>query len=239
MTSGLAFDEGYAAVSDITRMLYLEGDMAGFARAKPLAHPVGTTWSYSSGSAVILGRLFQDTAGPRALALMRERLFEPLGMKSALIETDAHGTLVGSSYMFATPRDWARYAWLLEQQGVWRGEEILPHGYVALMRTPVAASHGQYGAGALWLWGPDPGDSGKNIDPGFGLPGDTFWMSGHDGQSIAIMPSADLVVLRMGLTPHRDHYRPQPLIQAVLRAVGAERTPGSSIQDRGPPRAAR
>ncbi len=219
MSSGLHFDESYGAVSDVTRMLYLEPDMAAFARSQPLDHPPGSFWSYSSGTAVILARIFQDAAGDGALDFVRERLFVPLGMDSATIETDAHGTLVGSSYMYAVARDWARYGQFLLQQGVWRGQALLPAGFVEMMVRPVAASGGQYGHGLLWLWGSEAKTPGENPDHEFGLPGDTFWMVGHDGQSIAIIPSHELVVVRLGMTPSSEGYRPQPLVQALLRAI--------------------
>ncbi len=222
MSSGLHFDEGYAAVSDVTRMLYLEPDMAAFARAQPLDHPVGTVWSYSSGTALILSRLFQDAAGMPGPVFVRTRLFEPLGMRTAIMETDERGTLVGSSYMYASARDWARYGLFLLNEGIWQGQPLLPASYVAMMRTPVAASGGQYGHGQVWLWGSDadPAAPGVNPDRAFDIPSDTFWMEGHDGQSIAIIPSRELVVVRMGLTPHDTGYRPQPLVQAILRALG-------------------
>jgi len=140
-------------------------------------------------------------------------------MQSATIETDERGTLVGSSYMYATARDWARYAELLLQDGVWRGERLLPQGYVAMMASPVAASGGQFGHGLLWRFGSAPPAPGVDPDRAFGIPADTFWMEGHDGQSIAIIPSRTLVVLRMGLTPARDDYQPQPLVQALLDAL--------------------
>jgi CubicO group peptidase (beta-lactamase class C family) len=219
MTSGLRFNEGYGAVSDVTRMLFLETDMAAFARAQPLEHPVGTSWSYSSGTAVILARIFQESVGPAALSWVRERLFDPLGMTSAVIETDAHGTLVGSSYMYATPRDWARYGQFLLQQGTWHGQEILPPGFVTLMTTPAPASGGQYGQGQVWLWGSDAAKPGENPDRAYGIPADCFWMEGHDGQFVAIIPSRALVVVRLGLTPWREHFRPQPLVRALLGAL--------------------
>ncbi len=218
MSSGLKFNEGYGAVSDVTRMLYLEPDMAAFASAQPLAQPIGTVWSYSSGSAVMLSRILQNAAGGDALGLVRHRLFEPLGMTSAVMETDEHGTLVGSSYMYATPRDWARYGVLLAQDGLWQGHEILPRGYVSMMASPVAASGGEYGRGMVWRWTDAP-VPGENPDTAFGIPADTFWMTGHDGQYVAIIPSKQLVILRMGLTPSRDHYQPEALVQAVLRAL--------------------
>jgi CubicO group peptidase (beta-lactamase class C family) len=219
MSSGLRFREEYGATSDVTRMLYLEPDMARFAREQPSEHPAGESWSYSSGTANILSRIAQDAAGPLGAGVAAEKLFKPLGMTTATIETDEYGTLVGSSYMYATARDWARYAQFLLQEGVWRGQEILPRGYVAMMASPVASSGGQYGHGLVWLWGSDALAPGKNPDAAFGIPADTFWMSGHDGQSIAIIRSRELVIVRLGLTPARDHYQPQPLVKAILDAV--------------------
>jgi CubicO group peptidase (beta-lactamase class C family) len=222
MSSGLQWNEAYGAVSDVTGMLYLQPDMAAFARAQPLAHPVGEVWSYSSGTAVILSRIAQESAGEDIFKYIGTRLFEPLGITSATIEPDEHGTPVGSSYMYATARDWAKYGQFLLQDGVWQGQELLPSGYVAMMASPVAASGGQYGKGQTWLWGSDAATPGVNPDAAFGIPADTFWMSGHDGQNIAIIKSRQLVIVRLGLTPYAAGYSPQPLVKAIL---GATRNP--------------
>jgi CubicO group peptidase (beta-lactamase class C family) len=222
MSSGLQWNEAYGAVSDVTSMLYLQPDMAQFARAQPLAHPAGEAWSYSSGTAVILSRIAQDSAGEDLAEFIKARLFAPLGITSATIEQDERGTLVGSSYMYATARDWARYAQFLLQDGVWQGQGLLPSGYVAMMASPVAASRGQYGRGQTWLWGSDAATPGVNPDAAFGIPADTFWMSGHDGQAIAIIKSRQLVIVRLGLTPYSAGYSPQPLVKAILEAT---RTP--------------
>jgi CubicO group peptidase (beta-lactamase class C family) len=219
MSSGLKFNEAYGSVSDVTSMLYLQPDMAGFARAQPLAHGIGELWSYSSGTALILSRIMQDAAGGDGEAFAKERLFKPLGMSSATLELDEHGTLVGSSYMYATARDWARYAQLLLQEGVWQGQQLLPSGYVAMMATPVAASGGQYGHGQVWLWGSDATAPGVNPDAAFGIPADTFWLSGHDGQSIAVIRSRQLIIVRLGLTPESLGYSTQALVKAVLEAT--------------------
>ncbi|HLW25077.1 MAG TPA: serine hydrolase [Steroidobacteraceae bacterium] len=225
MTSGLASNENHGRVSDAARMLFLEPDMAAFAAQHALEHPPGTFWRYSNGSAVMVAHLFQQAAGSEALALVRTRLFEPLGMRSAVIETDEGGTLVGSSYMYATPRDWARFGEFLLEGGAWHGADLLPPGYVAQMRAPVAPSGGQYGAGMVWLRGSDTTAEttatgpGPNPDRGYGLPEDTFWMQGHDGQYVAMIPSRGVVIVRMGVTPGTLGFRPQPLVQAVLRAL--------------------
>jgi CubicO group peptidase (beta-lactamase class C family) len=219
MASGLQFSEDYGDVADVTRMLFLESDMAGFAEAKPLVDEVGKVFSYSSGTAVLLSRLWQDALGDgdKALAWPRVALFDPLGMQSAVLEADEHGTFVGSSYLYATARDWARFGQFLLQEGVWNGEQVLPAGFVAWMREKSPAND-VYGKGQLWLEGPgDEDDPGAGV--AVGLPADTFWMQGHDGQTIAIIPSERLVVVRLGLTPAWFGYRPQKMVAALVKAL--------------------
>lgn len=220
MSSGLHFNEEYGAVSDVTRMLFLEPDMASFVHAQPLEHPAGTTWSYSSGTTVFLSRLWQQAVGAGALAYPHEQLFAPLGMRSATMEADARGNFVGSSYMYATAQDWARYAQFLLQDGVWNGQRLLPEGFVTMMSRTVEASHGEYGQGQVWRHGPKGKSAqGQNPDTPFHLPTDAYWMLGHDGQSIAIVPSQDLVVVRLGLTPSKLYYQPQALLAAILKTI--------------------
>ncbi|WFP73327.1 serine hydrolase [Mesorhizobium sp. WSM4906] len=219
MSSGLEFNEDYGDVADVTRMLYLEPDMAGFADAKPLSGEVGKVFSYSSGTAVMLSRLWQDAIGDKAKALAwpRTALFEPLGMHSAVLETDEQGTFVGSSYLYATAHDWARFGQFLLQGGVWNGAQILPAGFVDWMRQPAPASK-VYGKGQVWIEG--PGDEGSpGAGAAAGLPKDTYWMEGHDGQTVAIIPSEQLVVVRLGLTPAKLGYRPQTMVAALVKAL--------------------
>jgi CubicO group peptidase (beta-lactamase class C family) len=224
MTSGLRWNEGYGTVSDVTRMLYLEGDMANFAASLPAEAAPGKMFNYSSGSSVLASRGWQNQVGPteEALAWPYVNLFQPLGMASAVLEADAAGTYVGSSYLYANARDWARFGLLLAQRGAWQGQSILPAGFVDWMVTPVPASMApwgkpEYGQGSVWLHGPSAGTpEGENPDAGFTLPADTFWMLGHDGQSIAVVPSRGLVVVRLGLTPSKLGYKPQALLEKLL-----------------------
>ncbi|WP_027051084.1 serine hydrolase domain-containing protein [Mesorhizobium erdmanii] len=219
MSSGLEFNEDYGDVADVTRMLYLEPDMAGYAESKPLAAEVGKVFSYSSGTAVMLSRLWQDAIGDKAKALTwpRSALFEPLGMHSAVLETDEQGTFVGSSYLYATAHDWARFGQFLLQGGVWNGNQILPVGFVDWMREPAPASK-VYGKGQLWIEAPgDEGNPGAGVAAG--LPRDTYWMEGHDGQTVAIIPSEQLVIVRLGLTPAKHGYRPQTMVGALVKAL--------------------
>jgi CubicO group peptidase (beta-lactamase class C family) len=146
----------------------------------------------------------------------RQALFKPLGMSSAVLEVDARGTFAGSSYLYATARDWARFGQFLLQDGVWNGQRLLPDGFARAMRTPTQSSGGKYTQGQAWLAAPG-GDTSAEA----GLPEDTFWLEGHDGQSMAIVPSADLVFVRMGLTPGRLGYKPQLMLKELLAALPA------------------
>jgi CubicO group peptidase (beta-lactamase class C family) len=226
MSSGLAFNEEYGDVTDVTRMLYLEPDMAAFARDKPLKGEVGKVFNYSSGTAAMLSRIWQDKLGDEATALSypQAALFGPLGMTSAVLEADEAGTYAGSSYLYATARDWARFGTMLGNGGALNGNQILPAGFVNIMRDPAPASDIGYGAqytqGQMWLRGPSAGvKEGTDPDIGFNLPADAVWLLGHDGQAICIIPSRQIVVLRMGYTPSKLGYKPQALVQRLLAVL--------------------
>ncbi|MEM1377958.1 MAG: serine hydrolase, partial [Pseudomonadota bacterium] len=102
MASNLEWNESYGSVSDVTRMLFLENDMAGFVAAQPIdadqPNAIGKVFNYSSGTTVLLSRIWQDAIGNEvdAVAFPTKALFEPLGMTSAVKEMDASGTYVGS-----------------------------------------------------------------------------------------------------------------------------------------------
>src|SRR5690606_15580396 len=115
---------------------YLEPDMAAFAADKPLVAATGERFSYSSGTTTLLSRIWQNAFVDQedALAWPRSALFEPLGMNSAVLEVDARGTFVGSSYLYATGRDWVRFGEFLRNDGAWGGQHLLPEGFVAWMR---------------------------------------------------------------------------------------------------------
>jgi CubicO group peptidase (beta-lactamase class C family) len=132
-------------------------------------------------------------------------------MTSAVLEPDARGTFVGSSYMYATARDWARFGLFLLQNGNWNGEQILPPDFVTFMRTPTKASNGRYGAGHVWTkFGKDGGPS---------LPADAYWLQGHDGQTAMLVPSLGLAVVRLGLTPSNSGYDVRMLEAKIVEAV--------------------
>ncbi len=190
MNSGLEWNEDYGNLSDVTIMLHKEGDMAGYTAQKPLEYPAGTHWKYSSGTtnlaSLMLRRSFPSDAG--YWRYPREALFNPVGMTSAVCEMDASGTFTGSSYVYATMRDYARFGLLYLNEGNWMGKQLLPKDWVHYTVSPAEGSDGKYGA-FFWL-----NLSGDQPD----VPRDTYMCKGHDGQYIFIIPSRQLVVVRTG-----------------------------------------
>ena len=202
MSSGLAWTETYGEqpVADVNRMLYLEPDMARFAAGQPLATAPGTAFLYSSGSTNILCRIMRGLFASREeyLAFPHRALFERIGFRDAAWGTDSSGTIVGSSYLFATARDFARFGMLCLADGVWQGGRILPEGWMEWATTPTPTDpNAEYGAG-FWL-NRDPIDTTRTrAYPQ--LPADFFYANGHQGQMIGVIPSRKLVVVRLGMT---------------------------------------
>ncbi len=154
MTSGLSFNEDYAdQSSDIIQMLFVQSDEARFAASKPLVSSPGTRWSYSGGTSNIIALVMRQQFDEEKdyLSLPHERLFKPLGMRSAVLEPDSAGTFIGASFMYASARDWARLGLLFLRDGVWHGRRLLPEGWVAYTLTPTQRSpNAEYGA-HVWL----------------------------------------------------------------------------------------
>jgi CubicO group peptidase (beta-lactamase class C family) len=195
MSSGLRFVEDYVPdhPSDVIEMLWGKGkeDVAHFAASFPLEHKPGSFYSYSSGTSNIVSRCIARAIGAYGADFehfMRERLFDPIGMTTADPKFDAAGTFIGSSFCFATPRDFARFGLLYLRDGVWDGKRILPRGWVDYARTPTwqqPTEDGPYGA-HWWL--------------GLGGPG-SFSAVGYDGQYTLAIPDLDMVIVRHGKTP--------------------------------------
>jgi len=216
-SSGLAFDERYGPWNDATRMLFLRADMGAYAASFPLAHPPDGVWSYSSGTSNILARILRDTLGGELEARVRyarERLFDPADMRTAFFEPDASGSFVGSSFVFASARDWARFGQLHLQDGRWAGSRILPEGWVEYATTPTPASGGRYGA-HWWLNAADPEGASPRMWPS--LPPEVYAARGHSGQYLVVDPTAELVVVRLGLS------QSEAVDEGVEELVGAVR----------------
>jgi CubicO group peptidase (beta-lactamase class C family) len=222
MSSGLAFAEVYAPLQDATDMLFGSYDCAAFAAAKPLGSPPDSQWYYSSGTANVLARIVRQTVErdtPYYYRFIHDRLFDKIGMYSAIVEPDASGTFVGSSYAFATPRDWARFGLLYLQDGVWQGERILPAGWVAYSTTATpAAPEGKYGA-LFWLNAGSAEHPEKRRWPD--VPRDAYAAEGFQEQKVIVVPSRKLVLVRFGATSDRSAWDTNGFISEVIAALPA------------------
>ena len=211
MQSGLQWNENYGNRSDVNLMLHREADMGLYALSMPLAHEPGTHWYYSSGATNIVMRYLRGKfpSDEAFLSYMRERLFAPLSISNPHFEPDMNGTPVGSSYLYVTARDYARFGQLFLDDGCIGDRRILPEGWVDYTVTPASASEGRYGA-FFWL-------NRSRVCPD--VPEDMFSCNGHDGQQIYIVPSKDLVVVVLGYSP-----KPHKVVDfnALLRDIIAE-----------------
>lgn len=196
MSSGLDWVENYSGPSGATNMLFKKKDMGIYAASVPAKLTPGETFYYSSGTTNIISRIVRDKVGDENYyRFPYEELLHKIGMKSIVIEPDAGGTFVGSSYSFATARDWARFGLLYLNDGVWNGERILPEGWVKYSSTPtVGAPLGEYGA-QFWLNAGAKGNPEKRMYPD--VPADLYWADGFEGQNVFILPSKKLVVVKL------------------------------------------
>jgi CubicO group peptidase (beta-lactamase class C family) len=209
MRSGLEFVEDYVddGVSHVIDMLFGSGkdDVAGYASRFALVAGPGTLWNYSSGTSNILSRIVGEVVGGGEWgmrAFMQRRLFGPLGMSSADPRFDAAGTFIGSSFLYATARDFAKFGLLYLHDGMCSGQRLLPPGWADHASTPTPVpTEEPYGYGAhWWLWPREPG---------------SFAAHGFEGQRLVVLPRRDLVVVRLGRT--LEHQRPG--LDAALRAI--------------------
>lgn len=197
-TTGLDFNETYNGPSDVTNMLFKKGDMAAFTARRPLKYEPGTFFNYSSGNSNILSRIIRHVVGEKEYAAFPYRaLFYKTGMYSMLLEPDASGTYVGSSYCYATARDYARFGLLYYNNGKWNGEQLFPENWVNETTRPFAADKLHRYGFQFWLNGPDEKDTAVSRYPD--VPSDMFYADGFNGQSIYVIPSRKLVIVRLGL----------------------------------------
>jgi CubicO group peptidase (beta-lactamase class C family) len=221
MRSGLLFVEDYvdAGVSHCLEMLYGEGadDMAAYAASLPLIHEPGSVWNYSSGTTNIIARIVGDAVGggrEGMEAFLRDRLFAPTGMHSAIPKFDTVGTFVGSSYVYATARDFGKFGELYRNDGVAaatpgsEGARVLPAGWRDHARTKTAHDDEidlDYGA-QWWMW---PAFAGS------------FACHGYEGQHVVVLPDSELVVVHLGKTPSDTSSLLDAQLTAIFRAAAA------------------
>lgn len=192
MTSGLDVVEDQSGADPNTRMLFVEPDAAAFAAKRGLKAAPGTQWEYMSGSTVLASRVVFEASGGTLESnqrFIREALLMPLGASSFILESDTAGTFIGSSFAIATAYDWAKFGQLYLDDGVWDEKRLLPQGWreYVTRHTPQSGAN-SYGAG---FWTIEHSDLE-------GLPKDTFYANGFQGQYVIVVPSRSLVIVRLG-----------------------------------------
>ena len=192
MNSGLEWEENYSTICDATNMLFQEKDMSRSQLVKPAAFKPNTNWNYSSGTTNLLSGILrkQFKTQQEYLDFWYTDLIDRIGMNSMVIETDMKGNFVGSSYGWATTRDWAKFGLLYLHKGNWNGDQVFDESWAKYVATPTNGSKGDYG-GHFWL-----NAGGRYPD----APRDLYSCNGFQGQKVFIIPSLDLVIVRMGLT---------------------------------------
>jgi CubicO group peptidase (beta-lactamase class C family) len=191
MNSGLQWVEDYTTISDVSKMLFQASDMTRSQLEKPAEYKPNMRWNYSSGTTNLLSGILrkQFKTHQEYLDFWYSALIDKIGMNSMVIETDMAGNYVGSSYGWATTRDWSKFGLLYLHKGNWNGEQIFNESWEKYTSTPTNRSEGRYG-GHFWL---NAGGSFRDV------PRDMYYCSGFQGQMVVIIPSLDLVVVRMGL----------------------------------------
>jgi len=223
ITSGLAIAQTGSGFDLASPMLYTERDMAGYAEAARLESTPGTNVSYSDASTVIVSRIIRDAVGGTGQDVQRfaqTELFAPLGMQGVVMEADATGTPVGSTFILAAARDWARFGLLLVNDGVIAGKRILPEGWVQYSaRSTLGTSY----AAGFWTNRTSEPFALRRVRAG--MPCDAFFASGNLGQRVYVMPSSKLVIVRLGITqqfPDFDIVADIRLIREVLAAYNIQ-----------------
>ncbi|MBS9463555.1 serine hydrolase [Flagellimonas sp. 389] len=191
MQSGLAWEEDYTKISDVTKMLFLDSDMTQAQKEKEAIAKPTEIWNYSSGTSNLLSGILrqQFRSHQEYLDFPYATLIDKIGMHSMILEADIAGNYVGSSYSWASTRDWARFGQLYLDKGTWNGEQIFSPKWVDYITEPTLHSKGTYGA-HFWL-----NTEGKYPD----APKDLFSCNGYQGQYVFVIPSKNLVVVRTGL----------------------------------------
>ncbi len=217
-SSGLEWSESYFVPTSHFHNMFIKSDDKGaYAIRMKLKHKPGEVFQYSSGSTNILSMIARQAVGDGAYyRLPYEKLFYKIGMNNAILEPDASGTFVGSSYCFASARDWARFGLLYINDGICNGERILPEGWVDYSFTPASSAPlRQYGA-QWWLNAGDVHNPKNSKFPG--LPNESIIADGFENQFIVIVPSQKLVVVRLGVT-HNKNFSIDKLVNGVIKSL--------------------
>ncbi len=196
MTDGLDFSEEYNPGDDATAMLFTAPSSSDYVLQQSLAHEPGTRFNYSSGTANLLSRLYTETLGSPQAAYddFIEAVFKPMAFQNAVFETDASGVFMGSSYFYASARDWARMGQLMLNGGTINGKRIVTENWVARATSPNGSMNSKAYGYQWWL---NRGNENYRFQA---FPEDMYYANGNRQQLVMIFPSLDTVIVRLGWT---------------------------------------
>ncbi|PQJ68704.1 serine hydrolase domain-containing protein [Polaribacter butkevichii] len=207
MNSGLEWDENYEEISDATKMLFLDRDMTKMQENKPLVGKPNETWNYSSGTTNLLSGILRSyfKTHQEYLDFWYSDFIDKIGMNSMLLEADLSGNYVGSSYSWATTRDWGKFGLLYLKNGNWNGEQLFTKKWVDYITTPTPTSDGTYGA-QFWL----------NAENHFkDVPSNMYYADGFQGQRVYVLPDQEMVIVRFGL----KNFDENEFLKGVISAI--------------------
>jgi len=214
MSSGLAFDEAYAPGSDATHMLFTAKNASDVALKSSLEDIPSKTFSYSSGTTNLLTRFMHQQLGNSTQAsvdFLVNEVFVPLGMQHSVFETDSSGIFVGSSYMYASGRDWARLGLLMLNKGSVNGKQLLDPTWVAQAIQPNQSNNDKKYGYQFWL------NAGEDTLRWPKLPADAYAMAGNRRQSVMIIPSQNIIFIRLGWS--KQHYPMESNYRQLLNQI--------------------
>jgi len=215
MTDGLEFSEQYDPGDDATAMLFTEPSASTYALKKPLLHAIGSYFNYSSGTANLLSRLYFERSGGTVQSNYDDfinHIAVPLSFQHSIFETDATGVFVGSSYLYASARDWARLGQMMINDGVLNGHRIVSADWVARSTRP---NNSQNETAYGFQWWLNRGDEQLRWPD---LPEESYAAQGNRQQNMMVIPSADLVIVRLGWTS--GSYPLNERFAQIVAAVG-------------------
>ncbi len=221
MSSGLDFDNfgldprtSYTAANEHFRIYFNALDVGAHAINQPLRFPPGTVWRYRNSdplSLMVIARRTVEAMGQSNLTFPQRMLFDRIGVRNAVLETDAWGNYIITGFDYASTRDWARIGLLYLRDGVWQGQRLLPEGWTRFVATPAPGDPSRGYGGLFWL---NRGGAMPHV------PEDAYWAAGYMGQTTMVIPSRDLVVVRQGPSPGGDQPYFDELVALVLGALG-------------------
>lgn len=214
MSSGLEVNEDYSGFSDVTQMLYREGDQYAYATSQPIVTPPNQVFQYSTAETNRLAAAIQHVVGDTQQQMYdfyQTQFFYQIDITEAFIEFDAKGHFVGGAYGFMPARDWARIGQLYLQNGQWNNKTILSPQWIAFATAP--SPQADYYGAQLWL------NSHGNRWPN--VPHDAYFFAGHQGQRVVVIPSKKLVVVRTGVTESRPQQTQlmATLLEGIINAI--------------------